>query len=77
MKACRRWAESCKLCADRSPEASLNWLKYLALLAALGALVYTFPILWEIGLVGAIGGAIWIFAWPKDDGNGAPPAGEQ
>jgi len=55
----------------------LNWLKYLALLAALGALVYTFPILWEIGLVGAIGGAIWIFAWPKDDGNGAPPAGEQ
>jgi len=52
----------------------LNWLKYLALLAALGALVVAFPILWEIGLVGAIGGAIWIFAWPKGDGGGIPPA---
>lgn len=45
----------------------MNWLKYLALLAALGALVVAFPILWEIGLVGAIGGAIWIFVWPKEN----------
>ena len=29
-----------------SPEASLNWLKYLALLAALAVLVYAYPILW-------------------------------
>ena len=40
-------------------------LKYLLLLALLGAVVYFVPLLWELGLVGAIGGAIWIFAWPK------------
>lgn len=62
-------AESCKLCAHRSPEASLNWLKYLTLLTALAALVFAYPILWEIGVVGALAGAFWFFAWPKDDGR--------
>lgn len=52
-------------------------VKYLLLLAALGALVYAVPLLWEIGLIGAIGGAIWIFAWPQPgDGADDPPAGQ-
>ncbi len=46
-------------------------LKYLLLLAGLGILVYWLPLLWELGLVGAIGGAIWIFAWPKTDSSSA------
>lgn len=47
----------------------MNWFKYLALLAALASLVAVYPFLWELGLVGAIGGAIWIFTWPKGDGR--------
>ena len=39
-------------------------LRYLLLLAALGSLVFSFPWLWELGLVGAIGGAFWLFARP-------------
>ena len=55
----------------------MKLLKYLLLLAALGALVYAVPILWEIGLVGAIGGLFWIFAWPHDDaGTDAGKSGE-
>ncbi len=47
----------------------MNWLKYLTLLTALAALVYAYPILWEIGVVGSLAGAFWLFAWPKDDGG--------
>jgi hypothetical protein len=43
----------------------MDTLKYLLLLVLLGTMVYFVPLLWELGLVGAIGGAIWIFAWPK------------
>ena len=43
----------------------MNWLKYLALIALLSMLVYAYPILWEVGVVGALAGAFWIFAWPK------------
>lgn len=39
-------------------------LAFLALLLGLGALVYTVPILWEIGIAGALGGWWWIFFRP-------------
>jgi hypothetical protein len=45
----------------------LAYLKYLLLLLSLSIVVYWMPLLWELGLVGVIGGAIWIFAWPKPD----------
>jgi len=50
-------------------------LKFLLLLVLLGVIVYFVPLLWELGLVGAIGGAIWIFAWPKagKPSKSAPP----
>ena len=51
----------------------MSVLKYLLLLALLGLLVYFVPLLWEIGLVGAIGGAVWIFAWPESE----TPSGRQ
>jgi len=39
----------------------LKGLLYLILLAALTGLVRQWPFLWEIGVLGAIGGAYWIF----------------
>lgn len=36
-------------------------LAYLLLLAALAALVWHFPFLWEVGVLGAIGGVYFIF----------------
>jgi len=52
----------------------MDTLKYLLLLVLLGAMVYFVPVLWELGLVGAIAGAIWIFAWPKPGKqSGTPP----
>lgn len=41
-------------------------LKYFLLLALLGGVVYVLPFLWEVALVGAIVGAVWTFAWPKE-----------
>jgi len=34
---------------------------YLALLAALTAMVWAVPVLWELAVAGAIGGVYWIF----------------
>lgn len=48
-------------------EQTENRLRYLLLITLLGILVYAVPLLWELGLVGAIGGAIWIFVWPKPE----------
>ncbi|MGE5491811.1 MAG: hypothetical protein ACM31P_11080 [Actinomycetota bacterium] len=36
-------------------------LAYIALLGALAGLVWLVPILWELAVAGAIGGAYWIF----------------
>lgn len=45
--------------------AALNFVMkvviYLALLAALAGLVSILPVLWELALAGAIGGAYWVF----------------
>lgn len=41
-------------------------VKYFLLLALLGITVYVVPFLWEVALVGAIVGAVWTFAWPKE-----------
>lgn len=41
-------------------------LKYFLLLALLWITVYVVLILWEVALVGAIVGAVWTFAWPKE-----------
>jgi len=39
----------------------LKGLLYLMLLGLLGSLVWRWPFLWEIGLLGAVGGAYWLF----------------
>jgi len=39
----------------------LKVLSYLALMAALAAIVWQLPMLWELAVAGAIGGAYWIF----------------
>jgi len=39
----------------------LRWVLFLALLASLAGLIRWFPALWEIALVGLIGGIYWIF----------------
>jgi len=39
----------------------LKTLAYLALLATLAGLVWAVPVLWELAVAGAIGGAYWIF----------------
>jgi hypothetical protein len=39
----------------------LKFLAYAALLGALAGLVWLVPILWELAVAGAIGGAYWIF----------------
>lgn len=57
----------CTFNMSRMTRKQADWLKYLALLAALCALVLAAPVLWEIGVVGALGGAVWIFAWPRPD----------
>ncbi|HZX31282.1 MAG TPA: hypothetical protein VFF03_08035 [Rhodocyclaceae bacterium] len=36
-------------------------LAYIALLGVLAGLVWLVPILWELAVAGAIGGAYWIF----------------
>lgn len=36
-------------------------LAYLALLTALAGMVWVVPVLWELAVAGAIGGAYWIF----------------
>jgi hypothetical protein len=39
----------------------LKGLAYLLLLAVLAALVWQWPMLWELAIAGAIGGVYWIF----------------
>jgi hypothetical protein len=39
----------------------LKALSYLLLLAVLAAIVWQLPMLWELAVAGAIGGAYWIF----------------
>jgi hypothetical protein len=39
----------------------LKTLLYVVLLGMLVALVWQFPVLWELAVVGAIGGAYWCF----------------
>jgi hypothetical protein len=39
----------------------LKVLSYLALLAALAAIVWQLPMLWELAVAGALGGTYWIF----------------
>jgi hypothetical protein len=41
--------------------AWLRWLAYLSLLAALGGLTWRYPFLFELLLLGAIGGAYLLF----------------
>ena len=44
----------------------MRLLAYLLLLAALVGLVWWVPLLWELALVGAIGGAYWAFFQKRD-----------
>ncbi|MFM2060269.1 MAG: hypothetical protein RLY71_4654 [Pseudomonadota bacterium] len=37
------------------------------LVAALAALVWTVPMLWELALIVALAAAVWIFVWPRND----------
>lgn len=47
-------------------------LAYLLLLAVLTAIVVSLPMLWELAVAGAIGGAWWIFfRVPPTSGPGA------
>ncbi len=50
---------------------SLKWLRtptaWWLLCAALFALVWTLPMLWELTLILALASAVWIFVWPRDD----------
>jgi len=39
----------------------LKTLTYLALLSALGGICWRYPFLFELFILGAIGGAYWIF----------------
>jgi predicted acyltransferase len=39
----------------------LKVISYLFLLAALAGIVWWLPMLWELAVAGAIGGAYWIF----------------
>jgi hypothetical protein len=43
--------------------------RYLLLVVVLVALVWHWPILWEVGLVGILGGAAWWLAQPKPDAD--------
>ena len=45
----------------------MRLLAYCALLAVLAALVAKIPVLWELAVAGAIGGAYWIFFRPPPD----------
>jgi hypothetical protein len=40
---------------------TFKWLAYLLLVFSLTGLAFEFPFLFELPLVGAIGGAYWIF----------------
>lgn len=51
----------------------MKLLAYLGLLAALAALVYAVPVLWEIGIAGALGGWWWIFFRVPGDKQENPP----
>ena len=55
----------------RRDAGALKVLAYLALLAALGVMVVNFPILWELAIAGAIGGAYWFF-FRQPPGGDAP-----
>ncbi len=39
---------------------------YIVWFLLLCAMVYAYPMLWEVGLIGAMAAAIWIFVWPSD-----------
>jgi hypothetical protein len=39
----------------------LKVLRYLLLLGLLAGVVWQFPVLWELAVAAAIGGAYWIF----------------
>lgn len=42
-------------------------MRYSILVVALVVLVWHWPILWEVGLVGILGGAAWWLSQPKPD----------
>lgn len=40
---------------------------YIAWFLLLCGMVYAYPMLWEVGLIGAMAAAIWVFVWPSAD----------
>lgn len=40
---------------------------YIVWFLLLCGMVYAYPMLWEVGLIGAIAAALWVFVWPSAD----------